>query len=197
MPPKKKKKIKLPSYVVYEVLQGHALPYKGYKDVLNEKINPESIMGSSGIQALLVYAIGLFLGNNINRKKYFIVTNEAGLHIDKGNNLALDIAVFDKKNTQLVDTYIQSPPEIVIELDIKADLDEAPFSKEELYIVEKSKKLLEFGTKKVIWVTTLSKKIYVATKDDWRIFDFDHDIHVIDDCVLNLEKLMMEEEITI
>ena len=139
----------------------------------------------------------MFIGNNIDRKKYWIVSNEAGLHIDQGNNLSLDIAIFDKSHTVIDINYIRSSPSIVVEVDIKADLDKAPFPNEEFYIIEKSKKLLAFGTSKVIWVTTYSKKIYVVTQDDWRIFDFNTDIPVLDDCILNLEKLMIEEDIEI
>ena len=42
-PSKKSPKLDLPSYLVYEVLDGVQIPYKRYKDVLSKKLKPEDI----------------------------------------------------------------------------------------------------------------------------------------------------------
>ncbi|MCU0327272.1 MAG: Uma2 family endonuclease, partial [Spirosomaceae bacterium] len=77
---KKHPKIKkIPSYLIYEEMNGIALPYKGFRDVLSGKKKVEEIRGSCSLQSILVYIIGLYIGNLINRKKYLIGSNEAGL----------------------------------------------------------------------------------------------------------------------
>ena len=87
---------KIPAHLVYEELAGQALPYRGYLEVLSGKKTLEEIMGSSSLQAVLVYLIGLYIGIRINRKKYLIASNESGLHVSAGSNLANDIAIFEK-----------------------------------------------------------------------------------------------------
>lgn len=55
--------------------------------------------------------------------------------------------------------------------------------------------MLEFGTEKVIWVTTKSKKIFVASNTErWYLVDFDEDIQMLNDCVINLANLLKEED---
>ncbi len=197
----KSKKIrpkKIPSYLIYEEMNGVQLPYKGYLDVIKGKKKSEEIMGSSSLQSILVYAIGLFIGNHINRKKYFIASNEAGLHLGNGDNLANDIAIYEKENTILNDKYFTNAPKIVVEVDIKIDLNETTWTNEWDYVIEKSNKMLQFGVDKVIWITTKSKKIFVSSKTErWYMVDFNEDIPLLDDCVLNLAKLLQEEDIQI
>jgi Uma2 family endonuclease len=194
---KRKPKIrKIPSYLVYEEMNGKPLPYKGYLDVLSGKKKFEEIMGSSSLQSIIVYIIGLYIGNKINRKKYFVGTNEAGLHIGHGENLANDIAIYERANTVLDDKYFTKAPKIVIEIDIKIDLSESEWTNEWDYVIEKSKKMLNFGTEKVIWITTKSKKIFVSSPTErWYIVNFDEDIPLFDNVTLNLAKIFEEEDI--
>jgi Uma2 family endonuclease len=195
---KKQRPKKIPSHLIYEEMNGISLPYKGYLDVLKGKKKSEEIMGSSSLQSILVYAIGLFIGNHINRKKYFIASNEAGLHLGNGDNLANDIAIYEKENTILNDKYFINAPKIVVEVDIKIDLNETNWTNEWDYVIEKSNKMLQFGVDKVIWITTKSKKIFVSSKTErWYMIDFNEDIPLLDDCVLNLANLLQEEDIQI
>lgn len=167
-------------------------------DVIKGKKKPEEIMGSSSLQSILVYAIGLFIGNHINRKKYFIASNVAGLHLGNGDILANDIAIYEKENTILNDKYFTNAPKIVVEVDIKIDLNETAWTNEWDYVIEKSNKMLQFGVDKVIWITTKSKKIFVSSKTErWYMIDFNEDIPLLDDCVLNLANLLNEEDIQI
>jgi Uma2 family endonuclease len=199
---KRKPKIrKIPSYLVYEEMNGKPLPYKGYLDVLSGKKKFEEIMESSSLQSIIVYIIGLFIGNNINRKKYHIASNEAGLHIRHGENLANDIAIYTKANTILDDKYFTTSPKIVIEIDIKIDLSETDgaasrWTNEWDYVIEKSNKMLDFGTEKVIWITTKSKKIFVSSSTErWYMVDFNEDIPLFDNVCLNLAKILQDEDI--
>ena len=77
---------------------------------------------------------------------------------------------------------------------IKIEFDEETFDSPQFYMLAKSQKLLDFGTEKVVWILTESKKIFVIIPGkEWKIVDFDTDIPILDDCVLNLAKLLEEE----
>lgn len=78
-------------------MNGKPLPYKGYLDVLSGKKKFEEIMESSSLQSIIVYIIGLFIGNNINRKKYHIASNEAGLHIGMVKTLPMTLQFIQKQ----------------------------------------------------------------------------------------------------
>lgn len=184
--------------LVYEELNGRPLYYAGYRDVLAGRKTPEEIMGSSDIQAIVVGALHFYLGTHLDRKKYWITTNESGLHLKKGNNLANDIAIFEKSDVPVLrGKYFSVPPKVVVEVDVKVELpaDEFP-AREADYVFEKSAKLLDFGVQKVIWITTHTRKLFVATPTDpWTVQNWDRDAPVLDDCVLNLARLLEEEGI--
>jgi Uma2 family endonuclease len=188
---------KIPAFLVYEELDGQALPYRGYLDVLSGQKKIEEIMGSSSLQSVIIFLINGFIFNTFNRKKYRIATNEAGLHIDTGDNLANDIAIFDKTIAKtLNDKYFNVPPKLVIEVDIKVDLNEATWNNELEYLLAKSQKMLDFGVEAVIWITTKSKKIFVISPTkNWYLANFDEDIPLLDGHFLNLGQLLAEEEI--
>jgi Uma2 family endonuclease len=194
---KKHPKIKkIPSYLIYEEMNGIALPYKGFRDVLSGKKKVEEIRGSCSLQSILVYIIGLYIGNLINRKKYLIGSNEAGLHIAAGDNLANDIVIFEKENLVLDDKYFKKAPKIVVEIDVKIDLSQTEWTNEWDYVIEKSQKMLDFGVERVIWITTKSKKIFVSSKTErWYMVDFNEDIPLVDGVVLNLANVLAEEDI--
>jgi Uma2 family endonuclease len=168
-------KLSIPSSLIYEEMDGNPVYYRGYRDVLS--------------------GINYFLGSQINRKKYIIATNESGLHLAKGNNLANDIAIFEKENLKLDNHFFKVAPKIVVEVDIKAEVEEYP-AREADYIFEKSQKLIEFGVEKVIWITTQSHKIFIATPSDtWLVFDWAKDVEVMEGVIMNVKKILDEEEI--
>jgi Uma2 family endonuclease len=186
----------IPAYLVYEELDGQSLPYRGYLEVLSGHKKIEEIMGSSSLQAVIVYLVGLFIGNNIDRKKYRIASNEAGLHVRVGDNLANDLAIYDKQKVTLNDQYFSTAPKIVVEIDIKVDLSTTVWSNDLEYVLAKSQKMLDFGVEKVIWITTKTKKIFVMSATErWYLVDFNEDIIVLDDCILNLLQLLNDEDI--
>lgn len=187
---------KIPAHLVYEELDGQALPYRGYLEVLSGKKKLEEIMGSSSLQAVLVYLIGLYIGMRINRKKYLIASNESGLHVSSGSNLANDIAIFEKDKITLTDKYFDVAPKIVIEVDIKVALEETGLTNDFDYVLNKSQKMLDFGVEKVIWITTHTKKIFVITPNaPWYLVNFEENIPLMEDCTLNLAQLLRDEEI--
>lgn len=194
---KRKPKIRrVPSYLIYEELDGQALPYRGYLDVLLGKKKVEEIMGSSSLQAVLVSILNWFVTSHINRKKYLVASNESGLHIDTGANLANDIAVYEKASVNLNDKYFETPPKLVIEVDIKVDLGETKWNHELEYVLAKSQRMLDFGVEKVIWISTQTKKIFVMSATErWYLVNFNEDILLIENCTLNLAQLLQDEDI--
>lgn len=153
-------------------------------------------MGCSSLQSIITVLITLFLGSRINRKKYFIASNEAGLHLDKKSNLSNDVAIYEKEGLVLNNNYFKVAPKIAIEVDIRVDLDPDDHTDKFSYVLEKAQKMIDFGTQKVIWVMTDSKSIIVFSKTETSIIvNFDTDILVLDDCVLNLGQLLKDEDI--
>lgn len=185
----------IPSSLIYEVLNGRPLYYRGYKEVLEKNLNPESVMGSSSLQSLLVSLIELHLGISLDRKKYFPMTNEAGVHLDLNDNLSCDIAVYEKGTFDITTKYFSTPPKIVIEVDIKIDLSEFDGLEYE-YVAEKTQRLFDFGVERVLWVLSKSRRVFVAVPNqDWIFTQWSNDIPVMDDCILNVKRLLDEEGI--
>lgn len=192
---KPKRRPRVPAGLLYETLNGRPLYYKGYKEVVAGKKTPEEIMGSSSLQAILVSIIHGFLFGNIDRKKYFLATNEAGLHVDNRSNMANDIAIYDKEGLALNDRYFQTPPKVAIELDVKIDV-EGFAAREQSYVYEKTERLLDFGVERVIWITTKPQKVFVASRNaDWITHNWNVTVPVIDGITLNLAELVQEEGI--
>ncbi|GAB4036092.1 Uma2 family endonuclease [Spirosoma gilvum] len=185
----------IPSYLIYETLNGRPLYRKGYKEVLAKQKTPGEIMGCSDLQAIIVSTLHLYLGNQTNRKAYWIVTNEPGLHIQLGDNLSNDIAIYEKEKVTIKGKFFDVAPKVVVEVDIKIDLEAFP-AREQDYIYEKTQAMLDFGTERVIWITTKSRKIFVATKGEtWLTLNWDATVPVLDNVTLNVADLLTDEEV--
>ena len=189
--------IKIPNYLVYEVMNGKPIPYRGFQEVLNKNKTLEDIMGSSGLQAVIVTDILRFLFKNLSEDKYDIVSNEAGLHLSKRNNLATDIGIYTTEALlpeKITDKYLDIPPSIAIEIDTKADMSQ--FDNPQDYFYQKTSSLLEFGVEKVIWITTASKKVTVATAHaDWITHNWNKPIAILPDVECNLADLLAKRGI--
>lgn len=185
----------IPSSLIYEVLNGRPLYYRGYKEVLEKNLNPERVMGSSSLQSILVSLIHTYMMNNRDKKKYIPVTNEAGVHIDLKDNLSCDVAVFEKGTFDITTKYFSTPPKIVIEVDVKIDLTD--FGGQEYdYVAEKTQRLFDFGVERVLWVLSQSRRVLVAVPNqDWIFTQWSNDIPVMEGCILNVKRLLDEEEI--
>ena len=184
-----------PSYLIYEVLNGRPLYYQGYKEVLAKNLNPESIIGSSALQSILVSLIYGYILNNRDKKKYIPVTNEAGVHMALTDNLSCDVAIFEKGTFAITTKYFDVPPKVVIEVDVKIDL--AEFDGIEFnYVAEKNQRLFDFRVERVLWVLSKHRRVMIAVPNqDWIFTDWSNDITVMDNCVLNVERLLDEEMI--
>jgi Uma2 family endonuclease len=190
-----KEENKIPSYLIKEEIDGIPYFYKGYKSVLTKEKTIEDIIGTSGLQALLVEVLMKFLFVNIGRDKYRFFTNEVGGHIKKGTNLSFDIAIFNKEVLtidKIDEHYVNVPPEAVIEIDVKIEIENQIAMD---YITAKTDKLLEYGCQKVLWVLTKSKKVIIATppSDEWQIINWSKDIPFLENTVLNIGDLLEAE----
>ncbi|WP_221394508.1 Uma2 family endonuclease [Dyadobacter sp. NIV53] len=184
----------IPSVLIHEIIDGKPLYRKGYREVLAKTKNIEDIMGSSSLQFFIIdYLLGI-LYPNIDRTKYIIATNEAGLHLDRRNNLAGDILIFDKKVLtidKINKHYSNVPPKISIEIDLDIELE--GFT-EHSYIFLKTRKLLEFGAEKVIWFLSESRNIMIATPHgNWEIQDWDKDVEIFDGIIFNVGNYLKQE----
>ncbi|MDZ7898560.1 MAG: Uma2 family endonuclease [Arcicella sp.] len=191
------KKIAL-SELVYEQMDGKDIYYRGYKDVLNGKKTLEEIMSCSDLQGVLVSLLNGVLFSKIDRKQCLLCGNEFGLHLSKNDNLGIDLAIFDKKNIdKLEGKFFTKAPKVVIEVDIKASIEITDYPAKEMdYIFDKSQKLLDFGVEKVFWITTKTRKIFMATQhQNWLIMDWNSDIEVMDGIAINVKQILDDEEI--
>lgn len=187
---------KIPASLIYEVIDGKPIYYKGYREVLGGTKKISEIMGASTLQNTIIEYILRILFRSLNEKQYRILTNEQGLHLDAKINLSADIAIFEtsKLPVKAADKHYASvAPKIQIEVDIDADIEDFEFP--EAYINLKTDKLLAFGVEKVIWVISESKKVMVATKDEnWQIANWHQDIEVIEGISFNIGQYLQEGE---
>jgi Uma2 family endonuclease len=189
-------RVKVPPFLIYETMDGKALYYSEFKKVLNKKQSLESIMGASGLQSVIISHLLRLLFRGLDEKKYFFATGESGVHIDHQNNLANDIAIYSRNvliANKINTKYIDVSAELVIEIDVKIDLANA---QEADYIQTKTQKLLDFGTQKVVWVFTNTKKIMVATAhENWQIMNWSKDVLLIENVTANIGEYLNSEGI--
>ena len=186
---------KIPSALIYEIMDGKPIYYKGYRDVLNQKKQIEEIMGASNLQVTIIEYLLMVLYRSIDFTKYRVLTNEAGLHLKKNDNLSADIAIYEKQKLPVSAAdkhYISIPPKIQIEVDVEADTED--FNSREGYIYTKTQKLLDFGVEKVIWIVSDNKKILIATpNENWQVIDWHKNIDVIEEISFCVGKYLKDE----
>ncbi|MFN0239004.1 Uma2 family endonuclease [Hydrogenobacter sp. Uz 6-8] len=175
--------------------RGKPIYYRDYQKVLSGEKTPEEVMGSSKIQWFILYLIYSYLVQKLDRNRYIIATNEAGFKTTKGSWRNLDIAIFEKEKLlrEGIDhRYTAVAPEVVIEIDTKADL--TKYGDFMNYCREKTQELLDAGVKKVIWYTTFDKKVMIAEEGKkWFITGWDEEVEIIEDIKINLQNLLEEE----
>jgi hypothetical protein len=185
----------VPDFLVYELDEGQPIYYKGYKEVIKKTKTPEEIMGCSIIQSLLATVISYFVKDHFP-KNYICLSNELGLKLPEKSRRNLDLAVFDKKkfadrDALFSDKYAQTPPEIVFEIDTKADLSE--FEDPANYYHRKTDQLLGYGVGKVVWIFTGTRKyLFAEPGKKWSIGNWSDDIELLPGVLLNIEKLLEE-----
>jgi hypothetical protein len=188
----------IPQSLIYEIMDGQPIYYRGYKEVLKKNKTIDQIMPCSTLQAQINYYIARAVIKSPLDDQYFVHTSESGLHISHNDNFGCDIALFDKtvllpKEVGL--KYATVPPTIVFEIDIRADITNIS---EESYMYKKTQKLLDFGVQKVFWITSASKKVLVATNDDdWRVMSWDKNIEILNQVHFNVGEYLRQQGIQI
>lgn len=188
----------VPEALIYEVLDGKPIYRKGYRQVLNGTKTLEEIMPASTLQsAILSYLLRLVF-RYYDEESYFVFTNEPGLHLSKRVNLAGDILIFDKKQLSPKDIdrhYAKVPALIHIEVDIEADTEDMGDME---YVTNKTRRLLTFGTKKVIWIFSTIKTILVAEPGkSWQTLEWSEPVEIGNGAVFTLEEYLKKQGISI
>ena len=191
-----RKQRKVPDYLVYEIMDGKPIYYKGYQSVLNKRKKPEDIMGSSLLQAVIVNFLLTVLHKYLNEDDYWVMTNEVGIHLNLKNNLAGDIVLFEKSKLRASDIsneYGKVPAKLIVEVDTKADLNIMVF---EQYMKSKTTKFHDFGVDKIIWILTASKQVVIAQPNqDWLLIDWNKDIEIINGITFNIGSYLAKNGI--
>lgn len=187
----RKPRAKVPEHLIYEIIDGQPIHYRGYREVMAGNKTFEEIMGSSKLQSFIVTYLVVLLGKALDDNKYTLLSSESGLHLDNRNNLAGDVLIFDSDSMPIEDIdeyYADVPPKIAIEVDIRADPDDM---QPDTYLFKKTQKLLDFGVEKVIWITTQAKKVTVATSHGaWQVKDWHEDVEIIEGIVCNFGQYL-------
>jgi hypothetical protein len=186
------RKAVIPEALIYEMVHGEPVYYKGYQDMIQGKKPLEDIMESSYLQSLIISRLVRFLLTCLP-DIYEVLTNEIGLQFSKKHWRAADIAIYHKEQLRTVplqNTYIDIPPKVVFEIDTKADVGQFTTSAD--YYYTKTDELLEFGVEKVIWIFTDAQKIMIAEpKHDWVVSNWDQAFHVFDDMYVNVSQMIL------
>lgn len=187
--------VEIPKALILEEIDGQPIYYRGYRDVLRGEKTLEEIMGSSIFQAYLVGVLVGFLRNHLPQRLFWVLSNEAGLHLRRGSNLNNDIALIRRERlTDLFsDKYLDVAPDIAIEVDTKADFSEGMSEVE--YYKNKTQSLLDFGVGKVIWVITKTRQIQIAGRGhaNWLLTNWDSDVAVTEGCSFALNQLLADD----
>jgi Uma2 family endonuclease len=185
---RKRTSVKIPNYLIYEVRKGKPIYYKGYKSVLNKTKTFKEITTESLLQSWLKAQIAAILIHHLTDKNFQVTAGELGINLSKEDKRGADIAIFENKNFILSDNFSNLSPEIVIEIDVKANMeDETEFD----YVLEKIGDYHRFGVKKVIWVFTKTNKIMEAPANQpWVMRDWTASVNVIENLQLNIADIM-------
>jgi hypothetical protein len=186
----------IPKTLIYETIDGVNYYYKGYKNVIKNNLEAESIMGYGLFQWMIIDIVTQFLKANLP-KQYLALGGEGGFHLSHKNNLSLDMIILDRKDIDfgnLQNKYLTFAPKIVIEVDTKAEMPADITT--DFYFHNKTQKMLDFGVSQVVWIFTNIKKIMVAEPNKpWFIVNWTDEIEILD-VKLNLLQLLEKEGIT-
>ena len=188
--PSRPKKVatKIPDYLIYEVARGKPIYYKGYKDVLNGTKTIEEITMESILQSWLKAQITMFIGTLLKATNYHITVGEMGINLSRHDKRGADISIFRKDNFRLVDKYADFPPEIIIEIDVRAEVTD---QHEMDYVAEKIDDYHKFGVGRIVWIFTKAKKIITANPGQpWLMEDWTVDVEIMEGIRFNVAKMV-------
>ena len=189
---KKEKTSKIPDCLIYEIVKGRPVYYKGYKDVLNGTKTLEELKMESILQSWLKARITMILGAAMLEKGFEMTTGELGLNLPEQNKRGADISFFRSEELELKESFSDLSPEIIIEIDVKADTGK---HSEMEYVLEKIEDYQDFGVQKIIWIFTKTQNIIIADSSRPRITEnWDKDVEVVESISFNLNKILGERK---
>jgi len=190
--------LKIPDFLIRDMIDGVPYYYKGYQDVLNQTKTFEDIMPCSTLQAEIIMYLNFLLIQTLGIQKFRVFASESGNHLAKNVNYGLDLAVYDKQiltADKINQKYANVPPELVVEVDVKVALET---ESEMDFIIKKTQSLLDYGAKTVIWVTSKNKKVIIAQPNqDWIIKDWSKDFTLMNGIVANIGEYLEENGIEV
>lgn len=179
---------KVPAALIYEMVGGKPIYYKGYKDVLNKTKTIEEITLESQLQSGLKAALSAVLYFLLKKLGYQLAAGELGINISKTGKRGAGLAIYKVENWEWKPNFSNLPPKVVIEIDVQAELEGIT---EMDYISTKIKDYIEFGVKKVIWIFTKQQLIFVATSQlPWLTYDWSAEIEVVDSVSFKLDDMI-------
>jgi hypothetical protein len=188
-------KHEIPKSLMYEMYDGKPMYYKGYKDVMNQRERQKSNINFNQ-RLILVNTVLQNLMCGLDYAKYFVGGNGVSLQISENTITTSNILVFKKHDLKQVDfdaKYFNIPPLVTIEFDFIAETVDFGLSEFDYYSM-KTKSLLDFGVKEVIWFFSTSKQVAIARPNqDWIITNWDKELVVLDEYKFSLEKLLEKE----
>ena len=181
----------IPDFLVYEELNGQKLYRKGYKQYLNQTKTIEEIKTSVSFQGIITSVLLNYLYKNVDENEFETFANNVGLYVSLGNNLSSDIILYnaeDARQYQYDDHYFNVAPKMVIEVDIKIELENI-YSVD--YWTKKTQTLFDFGVEKVLWIFSEDKKIILAEPNkDWIVRDWTKDFELLPNHVINIQNMI-------
>ena len=149
------------------------------------------------MQWVLVSYFLRVLVRSSDERRYWLASGEAGIHIDHKFNLSHDVAVYEKSvltPDKISTKYADVPAKLAIEIDVKADLSN---SRDQNYVHRKTRKLLDFGTEKIIRLFTETRQVMVAERgaDAWLTMDWHRDLDLLDGATFNVGQYLEDEGI--
>ena len=178
---------KLLKLLTYEVVDGKPIYYRGYKDVLEGKKQPEEVMGSSAYHGRLVAMLSYWLIKNLG-ESYAVMSGELD-YLIKGGWRSLDVALFRYENIKdklESENYIDVPPVLVVEINVRAEVES-----EMEYVLKKSGDLLKSGVERVVWIFTGPRKVMVFERGKGGvILDWEDEIPLVEGLRLRLPDLL-------
>ena len=115
--------------------------------MLNMTKTKTDIVADSGLQLYIKsWPLGLAL-TNLDSSKYLAFAGEGGAHLDHRSNLVLDFTVFEKTilpSNKITTKYIEVAPKVVIEVDVKVELEDPQANIFDEFILRNVRQLHQF-----------------------------------------------------
>jgi hypothetical protein len=150
-------------------------------------------MGAGPIHAVLSGYFYALLIENTDKEKYWILSGETGLKIEKRNIYSLDLAVYLKEKVAgnvISSGHINVAPELVIKINIPVETNQVV---EDEHIFIKIQRLLYLGVQKIIWVFSKTKMVLVAEPSSpWQMYSWHTSLELLDKIEFNLNNYCTE-----